>query len=184
MDIPKLVDLFVEKTNAGHREQMPLKDVPDYLRDGERDEYFTGWKIIRRDNSEAIEKLAAQLPLRFPPSFHYFVSNYSFPAFQTESIVFYGNTGQNTFYELSKRLFYDPVMSPFLLKAGYLQIGNPRFDENYDPVCFDTNEKQEEHSMIQLDHEAILIDREIEVIEEIAPSFVEYLRKVIENSGA
>jgi len=108
----------------------------------------------------------------------YFVANYSFPAFEFGSLMFFANTGVDTFWELGKRLFQDQHMSPHLLKAGFLQIGNPFF-YNYDPVCFDCNSPRIEKRIVQLDHEAILQQGQMTVVKEIAPSFVDFLHTVV-----
>jgi hypothetical protein len=112
--------------------------------------------------------------LRFAASFRYFVANYSFPAFEFGSLMFFANTGVDTFWELGTRLFQDQHMSPQLLKAGFLQIGNPFF-YNYDPVCFDCNSPRIEKRIVQLDHEAILQQGQLTIVKEIAPSFVDVL---------
>ena len=88
--------------------------------------------------------------------------------------MFFANTGEDTFWELGKRLFQDKHMSPQLLEAGFLQIGNPFFYD-YDPVCFDTKSARIEKRIVQLDHEAILQHSEMHVVKEIAPSFLELI---------
>src|SRR5205823_3300552 len=85
-------------------------------------------------------------------------------------MMFFANTGEDTFWELGKRLFQDQHMSPHLLAAGFLQIGNPFFYK-YDPVCFDTKSPRIEKRIVQLDHEAILQRGEMHIIKEIAPFF-------------
>jgi len=45
-------------------------------------------------------------------------------------------------------------MSPLLLEAGYIQVGNPFFP-NYDPVCLAPSESGREGAVVQLDHEMI-----------------------------
>ena len=89
--------------------------------------------------------------------------------------MFYAHTGEDTFWELGKRLFSDKHMSPHLLVAGFLQIGNPFF-YNPDPVCFDCNSARPESRIVQLDHEAILQRGEMEIVKETAPSFVDFVR--------
>jgi hypothetical protein len=142
-DLPLLVDAFVQKINSQPREPEPVDEVPAFLRANavtdslpETLEGWTGWQIVKCDNSARIEALQNRTEKPFPPSFQYFLANYSFPAFEFGSLMFFANTGEDTFWELAKRLFQDKHMSPQLLEAGFLQIGNPFF-YNYDPVCFD-----------------------------------------------
>lgn len=178
-DLPALVEAFVTKANSGPREPQSIKDVPGYLRDtvagaSEPIDGWTHWRIVRRDNSTRVERLQARIERPFPPSFRYLLDNYSFPAFEFGPIMFFANTGEDTFWELGKRLFQDPHMSPHLLKAGFLQIGNPYF-YNYDPVCFDGHDPRIEKRIVQLDHEEILQRGEMTIVKEIAPSFVDLM---------
>jgi len=69
-------------------------------------------------------------------------------------------------------------MSPHLLRAGFVQIGNPFFP-NYDPVCFDCNGTELEHRIVQLDHEEILCYDRIRLVQEVAPSFLRLLQRLI-----
>jgi hypothetical protein len=174
MQIDSLIDAFVEKINSQPREMEALDEVPPCVREGAPDELWTRWRIVKSDNSASIADLENRLGRRFPPSFRHLVSNYCFPAFEFGPLMFFANTGQDTFWELSKRLFADPHMSAALLDAGFIQIGNPYF-YNYDPICFDTNEAKNEYRIVQLDHEPILQFGKLNVIQEISPSFIDFL---------
>ena len=163
MTIPTLVDAFVHKINSGLREPQPLAEVPPSLREGsaERDdlpENWTRWRIVVSDNRDRIKRLQDRIGRRFPPSFSDLVSRYSFPAFEDGPILFFANHNEVTFWDLSRRLFSDPIMSPMLLSTGFIQIGNPFF-YNYDPICFDCSLGTTEARLVQLDHEAIPVRR-------------------------
>jgi hypothetical protein len=176
VNVERLVDRFVEHVNNSEREELEADEVPPFLRDGES-EWGVRWKIIRADNSAHVAALAERLPARLPPSFHYFVSNYSFPAFEVGELMLFANTGQRMRFELSERIFADPYMSPALLKAGFIQIGNPFF-YNYDPVCFDTTSAKSEYPIVQLDHEVALQSGGIKVVKQIAPSFINFAMSI------
>ena len=135
-------------------------------------------RIVRRDNSARIEQLEKRTGRSFPPCCQYLLTNYSFPAFEFGPMMFFANTGEDTFWELEKRLFEDKHMSPHLMTAGFLQIGNPFF-YNYDPVCFDTKSPRIEKRIVQLDHEAILQHGEMNVVKEVAPSFVDFMHAAL-----
>lgn len=62
-----------------------------------------------------------------------------------------------------------PAAGPTCGGGGF---ANPYF-YNYDPVCFDCNLGATEPRLVQLDHEAILCNSRIQVVREIAPSFIE-----------
>ena len=183
MTVPKLVDAFVERVNSEPREAQPLAEVPESLREASSERYeipdnWTGWRIVRSDNRDRIEVLQTRIGRRFPPSFLDFVSRYSFPAFERGPLLFFANHREETFWDLGRRLFLDPAMSPMLVNAGFIQIGNPFF-YNYDPVCFDCNLGATEARLVQLDHEAILCDGDIQILKEIAPSFIDLLKAAV-----
>jgi hypothetical protein len=94
--------------------------------------------------------------------------------------MFFANTGEDKFWELGARLFLDPHMSPALLQAGFLQFGNPYF-YNYDPVCFDCKGPGLEKRIVQIDHEEILCNDRIQIAREIAPSFPDLLRALLDD---
>ena len=184
LTVPTLVDAFVDKVNSEPREVLPCDEVPESLREASSvpDQMpgdHTEWRIVRTDNRERIQLLQDRLGRPFPPSFLDLVSRFSFPAFEHGPLLFFANHSEETFWDLSKRLFWDPTMSPALLSAGFIQIGNPYF-YNYDPVCFDCNLGATEPRLVQLDHEAILCNSEICIVREIAPSFIDILKSAVE----
>ena len=184
MTVSTLVDAFVERINSEPRSAEPVERVPESLREvhsGPHDipDDWTGWRIVRSDNRDRMEVLQDRIGRRFPPSFLNLVSRFSFPAFEHGPLLYLANHSEETYWDLSKKLFEDPTMSPMLLSAGFIQIGNPFF-YNYDPVCFDCNLGATEPRLVQLDHEAILCDGEIQIVKEIAPSFIDVLKAAVE----
>lgn len=176
--IDSLVRAFVERVNSQPREIVPLDEAPPHVREGVPDELGTSWRIVTADNAASIADLERRLGRPFPPSFNHLISNYCFPAFEFGSVMFFANTGQDTYWELSRRLVADPHMSPALLRGGFIQIGNPFF-YNYDPVCFDTARPGKESRIVQLDHEAILLFGRLEVTREVSPSFIDFLTQFL-----
>jgi hypothetical protein len=185
--VSSLVDAFVQKVNSEPRETQPPDVVPEFLRettveesDGEASIGWTDWRIVKHDNLARIDELQKRIGWPFPPSFQYFLTNYSFPAFESGPLLFFANTGQATFWELEVRLFTDPHLSPALLRAGFLQVGNPFF-YNYDPVCFDCKVPEIEKRIVQLDHEQILCNDRIMIVKEVAPSFPTLLHGLLRD---
>jgi hypothetical protein len=128
INITTLVDAFVEKVNVQPREPMPFDDVPEFLRadlpEAPIPDNWAGWRILKRDNSVFIESRQRKLGKRFPPSCLYFVSNYSFPAFEFGPLMFFGNQGEDDFWELGRRLFANPNMSPVCWNGGSFKLLN------------------------------------------------------------
>jgi hypothetical protein len=171
MNIDAAIDAFVARVNAATKETLPPEDVPEPLREGEPDEFGQfRWSIKRADCSLWLFDLMCMLPKRFPPSFHSFISRYSFPGFQLGPVFLFGNTGSKIQWELKDKVLKDEFMATQLMGGGFLQIGNPH-EYNYDPICFDTREGRE-YRIVQLDHEDILCNSRIRVVREIAPSFL------------
>ena len=93
--------------------------------------------------------------------------------------MFLANSGHDLFYELSSKVFKDKGLYPTLHKNGFLQFGLPH-ETNYDPVCFDMKRRNRADApILQLDHEEILIRGRIRVVQEVAPSFAEFMQRAI-----
>jgi hypothetical protein len=178
MDLNTLIDSFVYAVNSTPRESMLQEDVPAFLRDGDPDKLgYLRWNICKADFKCLIDAFGQKVARRLPSSYYSFISRYAFPAFQLGPIFFFGNTGDDTKWELSRRIFKDEFMSSRLLQSWYLQIGNPH-KYNNDPICFDTK-KGTECPIVQIDHEEILCNSRIKVIREIAPSFRNFVQDFI-----
>ncbi|HEX9399634.1 MAG TPA: hypothetical protein VF912_05950 [Anaeromyxobacter sp.] len=70
-------------------------------------------------------------------------------------------------------MFRDRFLHTPLLAAGFVQFGRPD-TVNYDPVCFDFNRRTNdgECPVVQLDHKAALISGRVQVVAELAKSFL------------
>lgn len=112
--------------------------------------------------------------------FHILISKYRYSYFEAGPIMFFANTGENVFYELSRRVFTDKHMSRFLLQKGYLQFGQAAVG-NYDPICFAPRNLKEkrESRIVELDHEEILIKNRIKITAEVASSIDEFMERTI-----
>lgn len=188
-DVTALVDQFVQKLNARRHEALPPEDLPTFLRrpyPGEADvpmdeSDWSDWQILPADHTVRIRQLETRIGRSFPTAFRDLITRYSFPAFDCGPLTFFSNTGHELFHELSVRLFLDPSMSPLLLEAGYIQIGNPFFP-NYDPVCL-APERGQEGAVVQLDHEMILQHSVIQTVSTLAPSFVDLLNGLVHGDS-
>jgi hypothetical protein len=168
----------VEKLNASGRDPLDDVEVPSYLRDGGPDQHGQyNWRITRSDSLDRLTPFFKKLPRPFPPSYISLISRYAFPAFEWYSMMFFANTGEDIEWELTKKVLGDKYLSPILLENGYLQFGNPCL-YNYDPICFDASKNNgQECRIVRIDHEAILCNSEIAVVQEISSSFL----KIAEN---
>ena len=176
--IDEIVDKFVHCINSSDLEPLEDEEVPKSLRTGERDEWGQFyWEVIPRDLQKNAQEIQTRLSQKLPQAYLSFISRYAFPGFELEQIFFFANTNESNLWELSKRIFTDKFMSPFLIKNGLVQIGNPS-NRSYDPVCFDCRQgikKEKDYPLVQIDHEGILLKEKILVTNKIAPSFLNFI---------
>lgn len=126
--------------------------------------------------------LESRLPARFPSSFRSLVARYAFPAFDCGPLSLFGNSGQDADDDLSVAIFRDPFLSPFLLAHGFLQFARPATG-SYDPICFDTNDKnsRREWPIVQINHEEILSRERIGKVMPIAAAFLDFAADSIKD---
>ena len=130
-----------------------------------------GVHIERADNLALLEKLEAGLPKRLPQSFESLLLRYSFPSFDAGGITFFGWQSETSeiFHVLPPN---EGTLSEVLLPSGYIQIGRPDTGD-FDAVCFDLNpaKQNREYRIVRADHEEILCNSRVRIVEELWPSF-------------
>jgi len=175
-----LVDQLVRYANQTGFEVKSAHEVPDELRSHESDGAFQ-WQIRPAASNPWVEELVQQLPHPLPKPYRSLIKRYRFCNFEVGPVMLFANSGRDLFYELSTNIFKDKGLFPTLHKNGYLEFGKP-FGGNYDPVCFDMQRQSRgDAPVVQLDHEEILTRSRIRVVQQIAPSFASFLRRVIEE---
>jgi hypothetical protein len=172
------IDRFVARVNRSPREPLPADEVPNFLRDGTTDpgSWEVPWVIRPAASPGAwVDELEGRLPGRLPRSYKSLVTRYLFPAFEVGPVMLFANTGTELpeGLELAQAVFWDRHLCTPLLGAGFVQFGRIA-GGGYDPVCFDLNRRANsgECPIIHLDHEAALMDQRVEVVAELAPSFL------------
>ena len=169
----------MQYVNSCDLEHRFADEVPEELRAETIDDETFEWKIKRVPSNAWIEELVQHLPKHFPQPFLSLIQRYRFCNFEVGRIMFFANTGTDLFYELSKKVFADPHLFPTMHKNGLLEFGKP-FTGDYDPICFDMKrEHRRDAPIVRLDHEEILINRRIHVVEEIAPSLNAFMQRAI-----
>lgn len=172
------IDRFVEQVNGGPREPQSYDEVPEFLREqmpGAADAMFVPWTVRPAASPCAwIESFEAKLPGALPRSYRSLVTRYLFPAFQVGAVMLFANTGVGVHDELVDAAFRDRFLAAPLLAAGLVQFGR-RDAANYDPICFDLTRRANsgECPVVHLDHEAALMHQRVEVIAELASSFLD-----------
>jgi hypothetical protein len=170
------IDAFVAAVNKSGRESMPFEDVPVPCQRTEIDFHgcptgWCDWQIVPSTGAEWLGAVESKLPFRLPPTFRSLISRYVFPPFDAGPIQFFSVGAEETGTEFRFAFLADPCMSPFLLQHGYMQFGRPKTGD-YDPICFDfTVRKKAEPPVVRIDHEEILCNERLRVIETISPAF-------------
>lgn len=138
--------------------------------------------LIFQEIAEApwIEVLESRLPRRLPSSFRNLVTRFAFTSFDAGPLTFFGNTGLDEENDFNVAIFADRVMAEAALKNGYIQFGR-LVSGSYDPICFDArkSEPNREFSIVRLDHEQILCNDRINVVEKVAESFFKFASDIV-----
>src|ERR1700722_7414701 len=74
--------------------------------------------------------------------------------------------------EFRSAILADANLSPFLLNQGFLPFARPA-SGSYDPVCFDcrNSRRKAEPAVVRVDHEEILCNDRLRVVEQLAAGF-------------
>jgi len=175
----ELVDGFVTYLNKTGLEPKSPDQLPEELCTSNADYGMFHWQIRPTSSNPWVEKLVEKLPQSWPRPFRSLIDRYRFCNFKVGPLMFLANSGHDLFYELSSKVFKDKGLYPTLHKNGFLQFGLPH-ETNYDPVCFDMKRRNRADApILQLDHEEILIRGRIRVVQEVAPSFAEFMQRAI-----
>jgi hypothetical protein len=176
-DVPHhRIDAFVAAVNAAKREPLQSEEIPSRCRRPREgylpEDWDSDWQIVPSTNADWLPELENRLPFRLPPTFRSLVSRYLFPSFDAGPIQFYSVGVEEPYTEFRSAVFGDRFMSPFLLKNGYVQFGRPA-GGSYDPICFDftISRRKSEPPVVHIDHEEILCNERIRVIESLSPAF-------------
>jgi hypothetical protein len=175
----ELVDAFVRYLNAvGFDPKFP-DQIPEELRTSNAEYGTFHWQIRPSSPNPWVEKQIEKLPQSWPQPFRTLIDRYRFCNIEVGPLMLFANTGSDLFYELSIRAFKDKGIFPTLHSNGFLQFGLPH-EGNYDPVCFDMKRRNRADApIVQLDHEEILQRSRIRVVQEVAPSFTQFMQRAI-----
>lgn len=175
----ELVDRFVNYLNGAGFEPRFQDEIPEELRTSNAEFEMYHWQIQPASSNPWIEELAEKLPQQWPEPFRFLIDRYRFSNIEVGPLMLFANSGHDHFYELSKRVFADKGIFPLLHRQGLLQFGLPQ-EANYDPVCFDMQHRNRgDAPIVQLDHEDILLRNRIRVVQQIAPSFSQFMQRAI-----
>jgi hypothetical protein len=144
-------------------------------------------QFIRATTADAaLEPIYARIPARFPPLYERLVLSYRWDELDFETYRLLENPPRVGLEGLFGAMTRDRGLTEVTLPAGYIQFAKAA-GGNYDPVCFDlsSRKKGRDFAVVRLDHEAILCDSKIKVVEKLAANFEQLMRDTIGRaSGA
>ena len=120
---------------------------------------------------------------KLPSSFRSLVTRYAFASFDIGPLRLFGNTGRDEEDDLNVVIFRDRTMAQATLKNGYIQFAR-RDTGSYDPICFDAKKSaaNREFAIVRLDHEQILCNDRIKVVEKVADSFFKFASDIVQRA--
>jgi len=175
------VDAFVNAVNCSPRETLFLAEIPEPCRLSESEwQRSFHWQIVSAAEASWLPELEGRLPFPLPPTLRSLISRYLFPSFEAGPLTLYSvGCESDPLMEFRSAILGDRFMSPFLLKNGLLPFARPA-DGSYDPVCFDLrgSRRKNEPALVRIDHEEILCNERLHVVESLAPGFDVLLEEV------
>ena len=131
-----------------------------------------------------LDKLYARLPAKFPPLFEYLLLNFRWAEVDLRTYTLMANPSGPDLEGFFREISRDPGLWEALIPAGFMRFAKgPSMD--YDPVCFDMNSRKKNREMrvVKIDHEEILCNRRIKVVDELASSFEHLVLETIEKAS-
>lgn len=122
---------------------------------------------------------------RFPPLYEDLLLSYRWAEVDLGNYRLLANEPAEDLSPLLSAMRADVHLFATLVSNGYLPFGRGS-DVNYDPVCFDFRQRQNngDYRIVRLEHEAILCKGRIGTITQLAPSFRSLMLNTIERSAA
>ena len=187
-DTELLLDRFIasfEKLDD-MRADKELFPIAWQLAVGDCDEFgFKHWRPVPvKADPLMLDPLYAKLPGRFPPLFEHLVLSYRWAEVELWSYRLLANPPGSDLSGLLHQMLKDPGLRDNLLPAGYIQFGKGP-DVDYDPVCFDTRSRRRSGDcrIVKLDHEEILCNDRVKIVDELAPSFEQLMLQTIKQAS-
>lgn len=153
-----------------------LEQVTGELAVGPEDEYgFRHWQPLRvATPPAALDALYAVLPFRLPELYEHLILSYRGATVDLGQYDLLANPPGADLIRLYGAVSFDPALWGALLPAGYISFGRGP-GGNYDPVCFDLRKglTNGDCRVVRIDHEWILCDDRVVVVEALAPTFRE-----------
>jgi hypothetical protein len=146
------------------------------------------WQTVPSEDASWLPALERRLPFPTVTTFRSLISRYTFPLFVAGPLTFHAvglpEPDANS-QEFRSAIRADAIPSLFLLKQGFLRFARPA-GGSYDPVYFDcrNSRRKGEPAVVRVDHEEILCNDRLRVLEQLAAGFDVLLEETTSALGA
>ena len=129
-------------------------------------------------NFANLEPLYERLPARFPRLYEKLVLSYRWEVSTIrQGYRVLANPPGHDFSGLIEQIYRDQGLADELLPNGLIQFASCE----YDPICFHTESRSSRDSpIVRVDHEQILCNYRIKIVETVASSFRDFVQKLID----
>src|SRR5215469_2754186 len=147
---------------------------------------FKRWRPAKLETEPSLlKKVYGQLPAPFPPLFERMVLSYRWAEVDLFSYRLLANPPGPNLMGLLNEISFASGLWEALIPAGFIQFGQgPGLD--YDPVCFDTRSRSKsgDYRIVKIDHEGILCNYRVRIVDELAPSFEQLVVDTIQRGDS
>jgi len=147
------------------------------------DDEWPEWRPIAADvPREDLRKLYAFVPGPLPPLYEMLITSFRWARVDVGPLRLLANLPPSL-DGLLEGITLDQGLFQTLVPAGFVQFGNAS-DVNYDPVCFDLQQRQADGdcAVVQFDHEEILCNGRLKKVEDLAPSFRALVTRIVHDA--
>lgn len=159
------------------------KFVQSFTEDGGAPMHEGDLVIHQMTDASALEAIYAIIPIRFPSLFEKLLLSYRWYGADTGLFRIFQNPPGEDLSEFLSNMQKDKTMFEICLQNGFVMFGlGP--DLRHDAVCFDVRKSAHgrKYPVVKLDHEQILCNSRIKIMENLARNFDELVRQAIEST--
>lgn len=152
--------------------------------DGGQPEYEGDLVIPQLTDAASLELIYAAIPIRFPSLLEKLLLSYRWYGADTNLCRVFPNPPGEDLTGFLSHMRSDKIMFEFCLQNGFVLFGlGP--DMRHHAVCFDARKSAHgrKYPVVKLDHEQILCNSRIKIMEQLAKNFDELVTLVVNQTN-
>jgi hypothetical protein len=135
--------------------------------------------VILPTEPAALSTLYESVPGPLPRLFEQMLLSYRWFRVGIPGVELHGNPPGPGLDGFKEEILRDANLFPVLFSHRLVEFGKAA-GGHYDPICFDLNRRRSGDSpIVRVDHEAILMNRRVRVMSEVAPGFRAFAEKAV-----